>query len=403
MPSDITGEATKPVTGVARSSSPLDFWFDAKIRGIILQTLVVVLLVWVGWSGYQNLMANMASRGLTFGYEYLDRSANFAIGESIIPFASTDSYRQALLVGFLNTLRVAVFGIVLATILGVVFGVARLSPNPLLSRMVMTYIEVVRNTPLLLQLFFWYAIILALPRPRDAPNPLPGVYVSNRGALVPWINWDDRLWLIIGAVIVALIAIFFMNRMARLRQERTGERKPVWPINLALLMGLPVLVSFVFQVPLVISWPVLTGLNFRGGATLSPEFAALLTGLTLYTAAFIAEIVRAGIQAVSKGQWEASRALGLPASRIMRLVILPQALRVIIPPLTSQFLNLTKNSSLAVAIGYPDLVHVSNTTMNQTGKAVEAISIFMGIYLALSLATSTFMNWYNTRVAMKER
>jgi general L-amino acid transport system permease protein len=194
-----------------------------------------------------------------------------------------------------------------------------------------------------------------------------------------------------------------VGRWATAAQNRTGERRTIWPINLALLFGLPTLVALAGQIPVVVTWPELRGLNFRGGATLSPEFTALLVGLVLYTAAFIAEIVRAGIQAVSKGQWEASRALGLPAGRIMNLVILPQALRVIIPPLTSQFLNLTKNSSLAVSIGYPDLVHVSNTTMNQTGKAIEAISIFMVIYLGLSLATSTFMNWYNARVALRER
>lgn len=403
MASDVTGTAGAKPAAIKPTGGLFDFWFDARIRGIIIQVLLALALIWVGWAAYNNMVANMSARGLVFGYDYLDRQANFAIGEALIPYTSTDSYRQALLVGLLNTIRVAVVGIVLATLLGVVLGVARLSPNPLLSNLVAAYVEVVRNTPLLLQLFFWYAVILALPGPRQAANPVPGVYVSNRGAIVPWIVWDDRLVWVLLAIVVAIVAMVFVNRWAAARQAETGERKPVWPINMGLLVGLPVLVALGLGWPITFTFPQLMGLNFRGGITLSPEFAALLTGLVLYTAAFIAEIVRAGIQAVSKGQWEASRALGLPAGRIMRLIILPQALRVIIPPLTSQFLNLTKNSSLAVAIGYPDLVHVSNTTMNQTGKAVEAISIFMGIYLALSLATSGFMNWYNGRVALKER
>jgi general L-amino acid transport system permease protein len=376
---------------------------DPRTRGLVIQGLMLAALLALGAWFYSNLLANMAARGLTFGFAYLERPSNFAIGESLIPYAPTDPYGRAILVGLLNTLRVAVIGIVACTLLGVTLGVMRLSGNPLLSRLVGAYIEIVRNTPLLLQLFFWYAVINSLPRPREALSPIPGIFLSNRGFKVPWVEWTPDLWPVVWALAAGLAATLVTGRVLARRQERTGLRRPLWPFAVWLLVGLPLLAASAMGWPVAFSVPELTGFNFRGGAMLTPEFAALLIGLTLYTAAFVAEIVRGGIQSVGGGQWEAARALGLPPGRIMRLVILPQALRVIIPPLTSQFLNLTKNSSLAVAIGYPDLVHVSNTTMNQTGQAVEAVVIFMSIYLVLSLATSAFMNWYNARVAILER
>jgi general L-amino acid transport system permease protein len=379
------------------------WWNDAGKRGIALQGLLLAVILLIGWTAASNMFANMQARGLVFGWDYLQRQSNFAIGESLIAYGPTNTYGRALLVGFLNTLRVALVGIVLCTVLGIALGVMRLSANPLLARLTAGYVEVVRNTPLLLQLFFWYAIINSLPGPRQAVTILPGTYLSNRGFKVPWFEYSAGAMQVFWALVAGLVATLVVARLLKRRQEATGRRLALWPFALALIAGLPLAVSALLGFPLRVTVPELQGFNFRGGVALSPEFAALLIGLTLYTAAFIAEIVRGGIQSVSSGQWEASRALGLPAPRIMRLVILPQALRVIIPPLTSQFLNLTKNSSLAVAIGYPDLVHVSNTAMNQTGRAVEAILIFAAVYLTLSLATSAFMNWYNARVALRER
>lgn len=379
------------------------FWNDPVKRGLALQTVLVVFVLLVVWAAWNNMSANMVARGLIFGWDYFGRPANFAIGEGLIPFAPTDSYGRALFVGLLNTLRVAVVGIILATLLGVALGVMRLSSNPLLARLVSGYVEVVRNTPLLLQLFLWYAIINALPGPRQALPLGPGMFLSNRGMKMPWVEWSPALWPVIWALVAGIIGAFIAARALQRRREATGDAPPTLPIAAALIIGLPFLALAAQGFPATLSVPVLQGFNFTGGIELSPEFVALLLGLVLYTAAFIAEIVRGGIVSVYKGQWEAARALGLPAPRIMRLVILPQALRVIIPPLTSQYLNLTKNSSLAVAIGYPELVHVSNTTMNQTGRAVEVILVFALVYLTISLLTSAFMNWYNGRVAIRER
>jgi general L-amino acid transport system permease protein len=381
----------------------VSFWNDPDKRWLALQCGLALAIILIAWSAWSNMQANMAARGLVFGWDYLNRAANFAVGESIIPFAPSDTYGRALVVGLLNTLRIAIAGILLTTVLGIALGIMRLSSNPLLARLVTAYIEVMRNTPLLLQLFLWYAIINALPGPRQAVPFGPGMYLSNRGMKVPWVEWTPALWPVVWAVVAAAIGAFILKRRFDARRDATGAAPPVLPFAIGLLVGLPLAALALQGFPATLSVPVLEGFNFSGGVSLSPEFAALLMGLVLYTAAFVAEIVRGGIQSVYKGQWEAARALGLNAGQLMRLVILPQALRVIIPPLTSQFLNLTKNSSLAVAIGYPDLVHVSNTTMNQTGRAVEAILVFASIYLALSLITSAFMNWYNARVAIRER
>ncbi len=308
-------------------------------RGLILQAaLVAALAAVVGFLAW-NTAQNLESRRIASGFAFLWREAGFEIGErTLFAYSAADSYLRALAVGLANTFRVAAIGIVLATVLGTLLGLARLAPNWLLAKLASAYVEVMRNVPLLVQLFFWYAIISeVLPGPRDALNPLPGVFLSNRGIAFP-------------------------------------------------LPG---------------STPELSGFNFTGGASLSPEFAALLVGLVTYTAAFIAEIVRAGILSVPRGQFEAAESLGLGRRDAMRQVILPQALRMIVPPLTSQFLNLTKNSSLAVAIGYPDLVSIANTTMNQTGQAIEGIAIIMAVYLTISLSISAFMNWYNRSVALK--
>jgi general L-amino acid transport system permease protein len=361
-------------------------------RGLLIQAALLLAVVGLGWWFWSNAQANMAARGLQFGYGFLDRSAGIPIGESVIPYTPADTYRRALTVGLLNTLRVAIIGIVLCTVLGILLGLARLSTNPLLRTLVGGYIEVIRNTPLVLQLVFWHAVI-----------PLPGVFLSQRGVKIPVFVAEPALFVVLGAAVAGGIGWWWLLRRERARQVATGERRPTVLPGIALLAGLPALALLAGFVPRV-DWPELAGFNFEGGLTLSPEFFALLIGLVVYTSAFIAEIVRAGIQSVHKGQWEAARALGLAPGRIMRLVILPQALRVIIPPLTSQYLNLTKNSSLAVVIGYPDLVSVANTSINQTGQAIEVITIFMAVYLLISLLTSALMNWYNARVALlKER
>ncbi len=371
-------------------------------RGLLWQAALVAAVVLLGWWLYNNMLANMAARGLQFGFGFLDRSAGIPIGEAVIPYEPADTYRRALLVGLLNTLRVAVVGIALCTVLGIALGIARLSSNPLLRGLVGGYIEVIRNTPLVLQLVFWHAIILQLPSVRAAISPLPGVFLSQRGLKLPVFLADGALLAVFAALVAGAVVWLALLRRERARQLATGERRSTVLPGLAALLGLPALSMLIAGLP-TWNWPELTGFNFEGGVTLSPEFFALLVGLVVYTSAFIAEIVRAGIQSVHKGQWEAARALGLPPGRIMRLVILPQALRVIIPPLTSQYLNLTKNSSLAVVIGYPDLVSVANTSINQTGQAVEVITIFMAVYLIISLVTSALMNMYNRAVALKER
>ena len=373
-----------------------------SLRGILWQAGLLVAVVALGWWLVGNAERNMAARGLSFGFGFLDRSAGIPIGEHMIPYTPADSYARALTVGFLNTLRVAVVGILLCTLLGVALGLARLSSNPLLRALTGGYIEVIRNTPLVLQLVFWHALMLQLPSVRQALNPLPGVFLSQRGVKIPGLMAEPALFWMMGALAAGALGWWLLLRRERARQVATGERRPTVLPGLGLLLGLPALSMAVIGAPRV-EWPELAGFNFEGGLSLSPEFFALLVGLVVYTSAFVAEIVRSGIQAVHKGQSEAAEALGLTQGQKMRLVILPQALRVIIPPMTSQYLNLTKNSSLAVVIGYPDLVSISNTSINQTGQAIEVISIFMAVYLALSLFTSLLMNLYNRAVALKER
>ena len=372
------------------------------LRGLLWQAALLLAVVLLGWWLHANMTANMASRGLQFGFGFLERSAGIPIGEAVIPYTPADTYARALTVGLLNTLRVALAGIVLCTLLGVALGLARLSANPLLRSLTGGYIELIRNTPLVLQLVFWHSIILQLPSVRQALSPLPGLFLSQRGLKMPVPIADAALWSLLLAALAGALLWIALLRRERARQVATGERRSTLTPGLAALLGLPALSALLLATP-TISWPELTGFNFEGGLSLSPEFFALLIGLVIYTSAFIAEIVRSGIQSVHKGQWEAARALGLPPGRIMRLVILPQAMRVIIPPLTSQFLNLTKNSSLAVVIGYPDLVSVANTSINQTGQAVEVIAIFMATYLLISLLTSAAMGAYNRAVALKER
>ncbi|AFK61637.1 amino acid ABC transporter permease [Advenella kashmirensis WT001] len=378
-------------------------WSDPTFRSIVYQVIVLGLVAVGVWYLVSNTMHNLQVRNIRSGFDFLGREAGFAIGESLIDYSPTDTYWRAILVGLLNTLYVSLAGIVLATLLGVVVGVARLSKNWLIAKLAAVYVEVLRNIPLLIQLFFWYALIVeTLPGPRQAMHPVPGVFLSNRGLRFPAAQGESLTWIVVGAV-VALLLTLAAGRYVRRRQIQTGTQTALWPIGLALFILLPVAGFFFGGGQLAFSIPELKGFNFAGGASISPELTALLSGLVIYTSAFVAEIVRSGIQAVPGGQWEAAGSVGLSRRRALRLVVLPQALRIMVPPLTSTYLNLMKNSSLAVAIGYPDIVSIINTTLNQTGQAIEGILIVMAAYLTVSLSISLFMNWYNRRIALVER
>lgn len=367
----------------------------------------IAALFTVGLLGYylfSNTVANLQRQAIATGFGFLNKQASFEIGETLIHYSAADTYVRALFVGVLNTLKVAFVGIVLTVILGTFVGIARLSTNWLVAKLAAVYIEVMQDIPILLQLFFWYAFFYdILPAPRDAIEPLAGVFMSNRGLVFAVPQWHPAYTYMAAACIAGCIAAYALRRWAKKRQDKTGRIFPVFLVSLGIILGLPLVVWLWAGAPHKMSVPELVGFNFQGGLNISPEFGALLLGLVLYTAAFVAEIVRAGIQAISKGQTEAAMAIGLKRGQILNLVILPQALRVIIPPLTSQMLNLTKNSSLAVAIGFPDFVSVASTTINQTGQAIEGISLIMLVYLCFSLLTSLFMNWYNKKMALVER
>ncbi len=380
-------------------------WNDPRIRAAAFQVLAVAVVAWIGYSLFQNTINNMASRGISTGFGFLNESAGFGIIMSLVEYNETMTYGRTFVVGIANTLLVSGLGIIFATLVGFIVGIARLSSNWLVAKVSLAYIEIFRNIPLLLQIFFWYfAVLGALPGPRQAVNIADAAFMSNRGIVIPKPVFEPGAWMMVAALGVALIGTFFTARWARRRQAATGQIFPVLPIALVAIPGLPVLAYFIAGGPVGWDIPALGGFNFQGGITAIPELGALLLALTLYTATFIAEIVRSGIVSVSEGQTEAAEALGLPARRILRLVVIPQALRVIVPPLTSQYLNLTKNSSLAVAIGYPDLVNVfMGTTLNQTGQAVEIVAMTMAVYLVISLAISLLMNIYNRAVALEER
>jgi general L-amino acid transport system permease protein len=378
-------------------------WTDPRTRNLLWQGLAVGLVVGVLWYLVGNTSRNLAERHIATGFAFLHRIAGIPIAEQPIPYnPATDTFGRALLIGVLNTLRVSVIGIVLATIWGTLIGIGRLSPNWLLARLTAIYVEGLRDIPLLLQLLFWYTLLQGLPAPRQAVH-VAGAFLSNRGIRFPVPVWQPAHSWALFALLAGIVLSVLWARRAKARQEATGLRPPVWPVALALIVGLPLLVWAALGAPLGFDVPVRKGFGFSGGAAVSPEFTALLLGLVVYTAAYIAEIVRAGIEAVPRGQWEAASALGLHRGAVLRLVVLPQALRVVIPPMTSQYLNLTKNSSLAVAIGYQDIVSIAGTTLNQTGQSIEGIAIIMAVYLAISLSISLFMNWYNARVTLVER
>ncbi len=380
-------------------------WNDPVVRGWVFQIVVVGLVGLLAWYLVSNTIDNLERQKIASGFHYLDREAGFEIGDTMIAYSPASTYARAILVGLLNTIKVSVLGIILATLLGTLVGIGRLSNNWLLAKICEWYVEGFRNVPLLLWLFLFYKIISeAFPGPRQAIALLwNSVYLSNRGVYFP-VPLADPVFTWVGlAFVVGIAAAWGVARWARKRQEDTGQPFPTISAGFAIVLGLPILTWLAGGAPHHMSWPALKGFNFDGGSVIQPEFVALLLGLVLYTSAFVAEIVRSGILALHKGQSEAAAALGLSRGQSMRLVLLPQALRVIVPPMTSQYLNITKNSSLAIAIGYPDLVASINVTINQTGQAIENILIIMAAYLSVSLSISAFMNWYNKRIALRER
>ncbi|HEU5100457.1 MAG TPA: ABC transporter permease subunit [Roseiflexaceae bacterium] len=391
-------------SAIPRSVARPPFWRDVRVLTILGQVVFVFVVALIAAWLYGNVTSGMRRIGIGGGYRFMNQTAGFEIGVTPIAYSPNDSYWRAFLVGLFNTLSVTIIGIILATILGVIVGVAQLSSNWLIARIAQTYVAIFRNTPLLVQLFFWYlAIFLQMPRVQQA-IALPGpIYLSNRGvAMIGVVGTQTlQLWLafLLGGLIAALATSYGLKR----RQVMTGRSSPRLLIALAMILVAAGLGWLLVGAPLTVTAPVRRGFNFQGGVQVSPEYAALLVGLVIYTGTFIAENVRAGIQGIPQGQKEAARALGLSAGQSMRLVILPQALRIIIPPTTSQYLNLAKNSSLAIAIGFPDLFNVARTISNQTGQVVQMIGLIMFSYLAISLTTSLLMNLYNRRVRLVER
>ena len=392
---------------VSKPSAPVrgSLLTDPQVRSWLFQIVAVVAVVSFGWFLFNNTQANLANRGITSGFGFLNNTAGFGIPQHLIPYSEGDTYGRVFLVGLLNTLLVSVIGIVLATIIGFTVGVARLSNNWLLRKVATVYIETFRNIPPLLLIFFVYFAVLApLPGPRQSLSLGGALFVNNRGLYMPAPIADAGLLPGLIALLIAIVASVVVVRWARKRRHATGQRFPVLWTVLALLIGIPLLAALVFGKPLHWELPELQGFNLRGGWVIIPELVSLAVALSVYTAAFIGETVRGGIQAVSHGQTEAASSLGLRPGLTLRLVIIPQALRVIIPPLTNQYLNLMKNSSLGAAVGYPEMVALfAGTTLNQTGQAIETMAITMSVYLAISISISLLMNWYNKRIALIER
>jgi len=368
--------------------------------GFALQILFVAALVWIGYEIVANARANLQAQRITSGFGFLNNTAGFDVSQSLIPYSGSDTYTRVFLVGLLNTLLVSIIGIFFATVIGFLVALGRLSPNWLLSRISGGYVELIRNLPPLFQILFWYLAVLgALPNPRQSISLFGSFFLSNRGFVVPKPIANPGLEPFALAILVAIVASLLLQRYARRQLFESGRLVKIWPYVVGLLIGLPLLTALLFGAPVTFEMPELKGFNFSGGSRIIPEFVALTVALSTYTAAFIAEIVRAGIQSVHKGQMEAGSSLGLQRGSVLRLIVVPQAMRVILPPLTNQYLNLTKNSSLAVAIGYPDLFSVfAGTTLSQTGQAIEIIAITMGVYLLISLVTSAIMSFYGWRL-----
>jgi general L-amino acid transport system permease protein len=395
---------------MSSESRPPPSQFVAKLRyalggrsgwaGFAFQLLFVAALIWIGYEIVANVRANLQAQRITSGFRFLGNTAGFDVSQNLIPYNGSDSYARVFFVGLLNTLLVAVIGIFFATVIGFMVALGRLSPNWLLSRISGGYVELIRNLPLLFQILFWYlAVLAALPNPRQSISIFGSFFLSNRGLVIPRPVAEAGLEPFAIAVLVAVVAALLLRIYARRQLFERGRMMRIWPVVLGLLIGLPLVTSLAFGAPVMFEIPELKGFNFAGGSRVIPELVALLLALSLYTAAFIAEVVRAGILSVHRGQMEAGTSLGLSRGATLRLIVVPQALRVILPPLTNQYLNLTKNSSLAVAIGYPDLVSVfAGTTLSQTGQAIEIIAITMGVYLLISLVTSAIMSFYGWRL-----
>jgi general L-amino acid transport system permease protein len=368
--------------------------------GFGLQIVFVAAVAWIGYEIVANVRANLEAQRITSGFGFLGNTAGFDVSQNLIPYSGSDTYTRVFFVGLLNTLLVSVIGIFFATLIGFLVALGRLSPNWLLSRISGGYVEAIRNVPLLFQILFWYLAVLgALPNPRQSISLFGSFFLSNRGLVIPRPIGNPGFDPFAIAVVIAILGSIMLWRYARRQLFESGKVVKVWPTALGLLIGLPLLSVLIFGAPVTFEVPVLKGFNFAGGSRVIPEFVALTLALSTYTAAFIAEIVRAGILSVHKGQMEAGSSLGLQRGAVLRLIVIPQAMRVILPPLTNQYLNLTKNSSLAVAIGYPDLVSVfAGTTLSQTGQAIEIIGITMGVYLLISLLTSAAMSFYGWRI-----
>ncbi|MGE6740170.1 amino acid ABC transporter permease [Allorhizobium pseudoryzae] len=391
----------KPDTQRSSTSSLI---YDPKVRGIFYQVLTVALVALFVWTVTQNTINNLAKANIASGFGFLEGRAGFDIAQTLIPYSSDATYGRALIVGLLNTLQVAFFGIITASILGFVVGIARLSKNWLIAKLAQVYVEIFRNIPPLLVILFWYkGVISVLPQARDSIAMPLSSYLNNRGLFFPKAIWGDGAWMIGVAFLVAIVASIVIFRWARKRQAATGQQFHSGWTAIGLIIGLPALTFLVLGSPISFDYPIAGRFNLTGGSTIGPEFISLYLALSFYTASFIAEIVRGGILAVAKGQTEAASALGIRPNVTTRLVIIPQAMRIIIPPLTSQYLNLTKNSSLAVAVGFADVVAVGGTMLNQTGQAVEIVALWLVIYLSLSVTTAVFMNWFNAKMALVER
>lgn len=393
------------LAGPAGGHEKTSFINDPKVRSIGLQLVALIVVIFLGWSFAENARDNLAAQKIATGFGFLDNTAGFGINQTLIPYSETSTYGRAFIVGLLNTILVAVVGIFIATIIGFLVGIGRLSKNFMVRTISTVYVEVLRNLPPLFQILFWYlAVLSAMPGPRNSISVFGEIFISNRGIIIPRPLFGEGAGIVVWAIGLAILAVILFRHWAASQQEETGRRLPVLWVSLCVLIGLPLVAMIATGFPISFEVPELKGFNFVGGVRVIPEFVALTLALATYTAAFIAENVRAGIQSVSHGQTEAAHSLGLRHGQTLRLVVIPQAMRVIIPPLTSQYLNLTKNSSLAVGIGYPDLVAVfAGTSLNQTGQAIEIIAITMGVYLLLSIITAIIMNAYNKRVALVER
>ncbi len=380
---------------------PTPSFAKSSVTPLVLQVVVVALIFYAAHGLLANTQANLEARNIASGFGFLSLESGMPIGNSLLPYSPADSYGYAFLIGIVNTLYVAFLGVILATILGIVIGVTRVSSNWLISKLAEIYVEVLRNIPLLLLLFFAYSMALvALPIPRKSFNPLPGFFLNNRGVYFPRPIFEPGFWFVIAAFFVSIIFAVVIYRYADRLHRKTGRILPSLRLGGAIIVILPALMWWLIDSPVIWNYAVLKGFNFKGGLVIRPEFTALMTGLVLYTAAFIGENVRSGIQSVSSGQINASKALGIPASVTMRKVILPQALRVIIPATTNDYTSLVKNSSLAVAIGYPDMVSIGGTIIGQNDQAIEIIAMWMAVYMSINLIISLVMNWFNAKVQL---